>query len=209
MRVQIGLPASADRSLLEGVNGVEVRDGVAVWTVARLEPDQHSELVLPIRLVGEGEQRLGILVEDAVGNRAAGQCVTLVQAVADLKLLVSDPIAPAPVGDDVVYELQLTNRGSKAATNVHVVAQFSEGIEPTRGEGHRYRLVPGQVLFEPLSRIDPNQTVTLKVYAVAQQAGVHRFRADVRADEEIRLVQEESTRYLTVAQNPAGGSTNR
>ncbi len=54
-----------------------------------------------------------------------------------------------------------------------------------------------QVRFETVPQIAAGQSVQLKVVAKAAIAGVHRFRAEVRCeDNEARLVEEESTRYL-------------
>ncbi len=137
----------------------------------------------------------------------------MVQAIADLKLTVSDPIAPAPVGAEVLYELTLTNRGSKAAQNVAVIAQFSEGIEPTRAEGHEFRVIPGQLLFEPIPSAEAGQTLSLQVFAEANGGGMHRFRAEVRTDaNDVRLVQEESTQFMNNVRrvaSPMGNSVIR
>lgn len=167
------------------------------WTVDRLAPNEQKEFRFQIDLAQEGENPVGIHFAANSGETSQSSAATLVQAIADLKLLVSDPVAPAPVGSEVVYELNLTNRGSKAAHNVRVVAQFSKGIEPTRSGGHGYRVVPGQVFFDPIGTVAAGQTVKLQIFALAETDGMHRFRAEVRTDDEsIRLVQEESTQYL-------------
>jgi hypothetical protein len=91
----------------------------------------------------------------------------------------------------------VANRGSKAAENVRVLAQFSEGIEPLRIEGHAGRIVPGQALFDQLAQIAPKQTVTLKVICQASKNGVHRFRAAVQSPaSQEDLLEEGSTRFV-------------
>ena len=133
----------------------------------------------------------------------------MVEAIADLKLVVNDPIAPAPVGGTVTYEMSITNRGSRAATNVRAVAQFSDGIEPVQADGAQHRIVTGQVIFEPLARIEAGETKVLRVQAKAGAAGTHRFRAEVRSDEsDLRLVQEETTQYLDSASRIATPSNS-
>lgn len=129
---------------------------------------------------------------------------TFVEAIADLKLIVNDPVGPAPIGQEVVYELVLTNRGAKAASGVKVVAQFSEGIEPIRAEGQANKIIPGQVLFNELANLGPSETIKLRVFAKTAVDGIHRFRAEVKCNEsEIRLVQEESTQYFDIARRIA------
>jgi hypothetical protein len=102
----------------------------------------------------------------------------------------------------VTYELVVTNRGTKPARAVRVLAQFSNGIEPVNASGQSHRLVPGQVLFDPIGSVGPGEKVTLKVIAEANEAGMHRFRAEVQCEDgDVQLVQEESTRYLATARS--------
>ncbi|MCA9159953.1 MAG: hypothetical protein KDA72_16585, partial [Planctomycetales bacterium] len=167
------------------------------WRIDELIAGGSEQYSVQLKLTADGANALALKCVGPGNVSASATAVTQVESITDLKLFVNDPIAPAPVGSEVLYELTLTNRGSKAATNVKVVAQFSDGIEPTRGEGHAARVVPGQTLFEPLPRLAAGETVNLKVFAKAAASGTHRFRVEVRADEsEVRLVQEESTQYL-------------
>jgi hypothetical protein len=131
------------------------------------------------------------------GPELTANIATRVEAIADLELTVVEPGAPAPVGQPVIYELRITNRGAKAAEQVIAIAQFSEGIEPQKIDGHSGRVVPGQALFDAIPSIAPKQTVTLQVICQASKAGNHRFRAAVQcpASEE-DLLEEGSTRYI-------------
>lgn len=191
----VTLPAGAKPVSLP--EGAKTSGDTVTWSIGNVRAGETQEFGLAVNLTGEGENSIELKCVDRLGASAVGSATTVVQAVADLKLFVSDPVAPAPVGSEVVYELNLTNRGSKAANNVKVIAQFSEGIEPTRGEGHEHRVVPGQMFFEPIASIGAGETIKLRVFAMAGSEGTHRFRVDVRTDEsEVRLVQEESTQYL-------------
>jgi len=124
------------------------------------------------------------------------EMLTRVEGVADLKLSVNDPKGPIPVGQEVAYEISVENRGSKAATQVLVFAQFSEGIEPVATDGLPGEIQTGQVIFQPIARIDPKETVKLVVKAKAQASGNHVFRAAVQcSDPDTRLVAEDNTRF--------------
>jgi uncharacterized repeat protein (TIGR01451 family) len=205
------LPAGA--TLVRTPEGASVRDSSITWQLANLRAGMAEENMLQLNLENAGENRIHLECSTVSGLASDCWASTEVESIVDLKLMVNDPIAPAPVGTEVLYELTLTNRGSKAGNNVRVVAQFSDGIEPIRGEGQDFRLVPGQILFEPLARIEAGQSISLKVYARAEFAGSHRFRTEVRSDDsELKLVQEESTRYLDTATriaSPSGASNLR
>jgi hypothetical protein len=155
-------------------------------------------------MVRPGNHTLAFLARSDRNLNVQSDITTLVEAIADLELTVKEPQAPAPVGARVVYEFQVSNRGSKAAENVRFVAQFSEGIEPLALEGHSGRIVPGQALFENLPAIGPNQSLTLKVICQASKNGVHRFRAAVQSpSSQEDLLEEGSTRFVGSNNKPS------
>ena len=170
------------------------------WTIDRLEKNASVQFGLQLEMNRSGLQELKFTSTGKTGPQTESQVVTKVDAVADLHLTVSDPVAPAPVGQSVVYELSITNRGKKAAEDVYVVAQFSDGIEPIRVDGHPGRLVPGEATFDVIPSIAPGATLVLKVYAEASKPGTHRFRAAVKCQgSEDDLLEEGSTRYTSAA----------
>lgn len=212
LRAVLQLPEGA--GLVSAPPGAALNGGELTWRIDKLIAGSSEEYTVQLKLTADGANALALQCHGPGIVSTSAEAVTQVESITDLKLFVNDPLAPAPVGSEVVYELTLTNRGSKAATNVKVIAQFSDGIEPTRGEGHAARVVPGQTLFEPLPRLAAGETVNLKVFAKAAASGIHRFRVEVRSDEtEVRLVQEESTQYLEpvsrIAAPMLGSSTLR
>ena len=75
--------------------------------------------------------------------------------------------------------------------------QFSDGIEPTQAIGLKHKLVPGQVLFSPIQRIDPGQEMVFKVEAKASKSGTHIFRAQLTCDDsDSREIAEGTTRFF-------------
>jgi hypothetical protein len=187
------------------LHGNEVR-----WTLPRIEPNVPRVFEFALQALQSGDTKLTSDIKSLGGGKAAAEVLVKIEAISDLKLSVTDPVAPAPVGQDVVYDLTITNRGSKAATSVQILAQFSNGIEPLRTEGGLSRVLPGQVVFEPIPVIEPGQEVTLRVVAQASEPGMHRFRAELQCEEgETQLIEEESTRYLATTKTDVKTSTIR
>jgi hypothetical protein len=183
--------------ILEMPQGVSRIGNQVRWSIQSL--DANSQFKLPLRcdMILAGNQTLKFHAQSTGNLNLQTKITTVVEAIADLELSVIEPKAPAPVGTPVVYEIHVANRGSKAAENVRVLAQFSEGIEPLRIEGHAGRIVPGQALFDQLAQIAPKQTVTLKVICQASKNGVHRFRAAVQSPaSQEDLLEEGSTRFV-------------
>ena len=194
---------------ISGIDQATVQGDLLTWKIDALQPGAIREYDLVCKMDRTGEMVLSFNCNGSAAGRASVSINTLVEAIADLVLTVSDPAAPAPVNSDVTYEVTITNRGSKAAEDVRVVAQFSHGIEPVRVEGHTGELLTGQAMFNPIARIEPGTTVRLKVMAKADRAGDHRFRAEVRHGE-TSLMSEESTVYMnTPAERVSRRSTDR
>lgn len=217
---KLDLTNSGDTASENVIAQIELPDGVKVtqlptgarlsgknllWDINSLNAGQTLTLTFQAELLSAGEKLFQATCRGSAGGSAVAQIKTMVDAVADLKLTLSDPPSPSPVGEEVLYELEITNRGKQSANKVKVLAQFSEGIEPSGAVGAEHKLVPGQVLFEPIPSIAAGETIKLQVRALASEAGVHRFRIEVQTDdEEIHHVLEESTRYMQTAARPTG-----
>lgn len=195
--------------LPQGAEGITLppgatRSGDTVkWNVNRIEPSQKLQVPFRMTLSKLGENALAFEATCSSSVDAAATILTSIDSIADLHLAVMNPVAPAPVGQPVVYEIVITNRGKKAASGVEVVAQFSDGIEPIRLEGGAGRIITGQAIFNSIASIKPNEKLTLKVVAEASKSGVHRFRAEVKCiDSDADLLEEQSTRFLATGNRP-------
>ena len=171
--------------------------GRVLQEIGALIPGAERVVTLQCQLTVPGENRLQVLVNSEGGLEETAAFATRVEALADLKLTLTDPRGPTAVGENAIYEVKITNRGTKAAEKISIVGQFSEGVEPIEANGGAAELVPGQVLFHPLPRLEPGDEVTLKIVARADRAGNHRFRAELNCtDPETRLIAEESTFFF-------------
>lgn len=194
---QLRLPVGVE--YLGGLTAAEMVGNVLQWKIDRLDSGDSRDYEFRCKMKKMGSHEFAFQCEGTAAGKAAVALMTEVDAIADLVLTINDPPAPAPVGQDVVYELAITNRGSKAATDITALTHFSDHIEPNAIAGHSGKVEVGQALFDPIPRIDPGQKVTLRITAQAQREGHHRFRAEVSSGETV-LVAEEGTRYLSPAQ---------
>ncbi len=193
MTAELRLPNGV--KYISGIPQATMQGDRLTWKIDALQPASVREYDIVCKLDRTGEMVLTFNCDGSAAGHTNVAIETRVEAIADLVLSISDPVAPAPVNADVVYEITILNRGSKAAEEVRIVAQFSHGIEPIRVEGQSGEVVPGQALFSPIARIEPGSTVRLKITAKADRAGDHRFRTEVRHGE-TSLVAEEATMYL-------------
>lgn len=182
------------------------------WKVASLGANAERVFEVKCELSTTGENKIDARIASADGLTAAANAVTTIEALADLKLNVQEPKGPRQVGDELVYEVVIGNRGTKAAEEISVVIQFADGIEPLNAEGSPAEVVDGQVVFEPIARLAAGQQVTLRVKAKAEKVGGQRFRVEVQCPaSETQLVSEGTTRVFggSAAETAARPSTTR
>jgi uncharacterized repeat protein (TIGR01451 family) len=205
------LPTGA-KYLSSSENGELLSSGnVVAWKIDNLAPAAEKIVDLKCSLSQAGENRVEIsgTAEDEV--TANGFARTRVETMADLVLEVIDPPGPIALGEDVIYELRIANRGTRGAEQVEVAAFFSQGIEPTQVQGLPHRISVGQVNFGAIPSLPPGKDVRVKVIARAQSAGSHIFRAELHCRPlGTRLVREETTHFFasdtTALPATAGGA---
>ncbi len=204
------LPAGA--KYVAGLGQVAAEGQRLSWNVGDLKPGENRAYELQCELTLPGINQVQVAVVDSNKLSAAKSIATHVEALADLKLTVNDPKGPRSVGEEVEYEIQIVNRGTKAAEQIKVVAHFSEGVGPIRVTGGTAELLAaeGQVLFQVIPRLEAGQKLTLKIMAAASKAGSHNIRAVLEcADPETELVSQETTRFYgeasTATRTQTGG----
>lgn len=179
VHVTATLPAGA--KLISATSGGQWKpeQGKVVWSLPPLHAGGDTALELKCTLANPGPNRLQIASSASGDVSDAADITTNVEALADLKLDVSEPAGPIGVGDEVNYELRIHNRGSKAAEAVAVVVYFSDGIEPESAMGAPSDISNGVVAFRPLAMVPAGGEISLKVKARAQHNGKQVFRAEV------------------------------
>ncbi|QDS99782.1 COG1361 family protein [Adhaeretor mobilis] len=196
--VKLDLPEGGEFvSASEG--GRKTVDGKQVsWKAPALAPGQERFLQLRCQLSAGGDNKIVVVAETANAElRDKETIITNVVALADLKLHVSDPRGPLPVGEPAEYEIRVVNRGTTAAHDVNVTALFSAGIEPISVEGAQHSIRDGRVSFQTIKTLSAGRELTLKIKASAAQPGTHVFRAEVGCpDLDIKLAAEETTRFF-------------
>ncbi len=182
---------------LGGIKNAEDNNGGLKWNVGTLRTGDRKTFKVNCQLDASGNLTFQAGARGVGDLASTHQCMTKVDTIADLTLDVADPKGPLPTGEDVDYKIVIRNRGSRSANDVDVVMQFSEGIEPVRAEGRKSKIVTGQVVFAPISRIEPGQEIVLKVTAQANKSGTHIFRGQLTCVEsDSREIDEGTTRFF-------------
>ncbi|MCH2114846.1 MAG: hypothetical protein MK171_08055 [Pirellulales bacterium] len=194
---QVKIPADAKVVAASEGHSLDAKTGVLTWRLTSIDIDEEQFMQVRCELVRPGENEFELTARTDSGDlQDMKRFQTKVVAFADLKLSVSDPPGPSPVGESVTYDICVRNRGKSAAENVSVVGLFSEGIDPTTVEGAEFSTRDGRVTFRPIRTLQPDDEVRFQICATATRAGTHVFRAEAICREmEIKLAVEETTRF--------------
>ena len=113
VRVTAALPPEA--KFTSATQGGQWKADMAkvVWTLPTLRPGEEQTLELRCTLSAPGANKLQVMSNAAGDLNDMADMVTNVEALADLKLDVSEPAGPIAVGDEMVYELRVRNRGTQ------------------------------------------------------------------------------------------------
>ncbi|MFH1923117.1 MAG: DUF11 domain-containing protein, partial [Planctomycetota bacterium] len=170
------------------------------WNLEELPVQETGTVRLTALPIEEGEQVLRFSCTAEPGQSITGEQPVLVEGVADISFRVVDADDPIELGGETTYEIQIVNRGTKAATNVLLEAILPPGMQAVAAEGpsrHRLDTDRNRVLFDPLPRLAPKADTTYRVRVQGLQPGDQRFSARLQTGESAPVTKEESTRVYS------------
>ncbi len=206
--VTIDLPKGAELVDASDGHAWDAAKSSVVWQTGSLDASQERFVQLRCKLSQPGVNQMAMTARTAAGDLSDSKSAPVtIEALADLKLEVSDPKGVVPVGEMAIYEIHVRNRGLTAAHGVNVVGMFSEGIDPSQVEGGQYVIRDGRVSFRTIDSLSAGGEAVFKIHAKATQPGTHIFRAEVVCDDlETKLSAEETTRFFVEEQRWADAS---
>lgn len=168
------------------------------WALAELPAQQTGQVTLTALPIEPGEQMLRVESVAERGLAAEQQEVVMVEGVAAILFQLGDVDDPIEVGGETTYEIRVVNQGSKAASNVQVVAIFPRELKPRSAKGPtRYAVEGQQVRFQPLGRLAPKDETVYQVRAQGLAPGDLRVQVQLMTDEmQSPVTKEESTRVF-------------
>ena len=168
------------------------------WALEELPAQEAGEIELvimpmqkgthPLRFTGSGENNL----------RAESALSMNIDGIPAVAFDISSESNLVELGKDAVYEIRVSNRGTKAAENVRVRVTLAEGMSFVKAEGGRYQAAQGGIIqFETIPQLTARGESVYRVTARSQMEGDHRLNVQVISDDlRIPITKEESTRVF-------------
>lgn len=166
-----------------------------LWGLEELPAAKSGNVKLVATPVETGEQRIRIEGKADLGLSVTSEQMVNVEAASELVFSISDLNDPIEVGTDTSYEVRVSNKGTRPATNVLLAAALPGDIKLLSGEGPSRATTRGQQInFEPIARINSGEEIVFRIHAQGVKEGDHLIRVQLSSDEFPNPVtKEEST----------------
>ncbi len=177
-------------------NGRELADkGQVRWEIPMINIGEQIVYQVTCQMTRPGMNRMDISLADKTGLTAATESVVQVEAIAALNLRIKTPNGPVAIGTPLVYEVTITNTGTKAAENVSAGLFLNGGIKAVEVEGGNGVIQNGtQVVLNKVRMISAGQSVSWRITAQATMPGNHKVQAVLESPlDNIHLNSEEMT----------------
>lgn len=167
------------------------------WFVGRLEPNASTTVEVKLVPAELGEHTVTTEVKADAGVNAIAHATTRVEGVSSLALDVIDRDDPIEVKGETLYEIRITNNGSKPAAGVQIAAAVPKEMETLEIDGPTEGSIDAdKIIFEPLAEIAPGASETYTVHVRCHGEGKVRFRAFFRTEESANPVSEEELTHI-------------
>ncbi len=166
------------------------------WSLAELPANERGTVELVALPIESGEHTLQIATKAQQGLEDHTETQVRVEGIVALMFEVKDTESPIEIGGETTYEIQVTNQGSKSASNVQVAAIMPQGMRAISGQGESRHAIQGErVVFAPLPQLAPKADALFRIHAQGLRAGDQRVRVQVTSDEvQQPITKEVSTR---------------
>ncbi len=166
------------------------------WSLAELPASERGTVELVALPIESGQQTLQVATKARQGLEDSTDKQVLVEGLSALMFEVIDVEGLIEMGGETTYEIRVQNQGSKAATNVQVVAMMDTGVRPISAQGETRHAMQGErVVFAPLPQLAPKADTTFRISAQGVRPGDQRVRVQISADDlEQPITKEVSTR---------------
>jgi uncharacterized repeat protein (TIGR01451 family) len=149
-----------------------------------IQPGQSKTINLTYQGTAQGALRLDTTATAACAQEARQTAQTNIQTIAALRMEAVDEQDPVRVGDNVVYDIVVTNQGNGPDTNVGVTAILPPEEQFVQATGSTPATNTGQkVTFASIPTLGSKQSARWRLVVKANQAGTVQFRVWAISDE--------------------------
>jgi len=194
--LEMALPAAVQFVSTNQSGVYESSSHTVHWALEELPPQEAGEIELVVMPTQKGEHTLRFLGSGENNLRAETVLPISIDGIPAITFEIVGDSNLVEIGKDVVYEIRVANRGTRAAENVRVRVALADGMSFVKADGARYQANGGVVQFET-PQLGPKSESVYRLTARCQVDGDHRVNVQVVSDDlRSPITKEESTRVF-------------
>ena len=153
------------------------------WFLGRLEPGQSVDAHVTLVAQKAGSHQHLTRATSENGATADARITTDVEGTSSLVMEIADLDDPVETGSETAYEIRVKNEGSAAANNVGVACELADGMQFLKASVPVEHLEQeGVIIFQPVAKVAPGETVTYRVHVRGVKSGNMRFRCRLSSE---------------------------
>jgi len=171
--------------------------GKVTWHLGTLAPNESRKVNVTFMPEQLGSMGTKLVAKAYCAESVSSSAETIVSGIPGILLEVVDQMDPVEVGQNEMYTITVTNQGSAADTNIHIICELENGMEYVSSSGSTTGTLSGnKIEFAPLSSLASKERASWQVTVRAAGVGDMRFKASLTSDQLTRPVEEtEATNF--------------
>jgi len=170
------------------------------WNIDSLQPSEVKTIEVHVMAEQAGEHKIKLFATNEENTISVSK-ETSIMVVGTIGLHIShkDLDDPIQVGKKLTYRIEITNQGQVDATEIvitDILPLEVTFIEATSMEFPelQYTVDKNKVMFDPISALQPDETIVIEVKSIVNQAGDLKNRVETKTKEFGKaIINEEGT----------------
>jgi uncharacterized repeat protein (TIGR01451 family) len=193
--LQLQIPAQATLTAVTD-QGTNV-EGTLLWTLPELPPSMAKQVCATFVPREAVLVAFAATVQETSGKETKTRCDTQVAGIPAILLETADLEDPIEVGQEVVYEIKVTNQGSAPDTNLKVTCPLPDSEEFVSGSGPTPVQVQDRtVKMDTLPVLAPKEQAVWHVTVKALKPDDARFKVFISTDQFQQPIQKDEATQL-------------
>jgi len=194
-KIEVNLAIPQGVILAHTTEGGALVNGTLTWEISNLAPNSARQVCATLGMREPGSLPFNATAKGSSGQWMSSACATKIIGVPAILFEVVDLEDPIEVGQEVTYDIKVTNQGSATGTNIRVAATLADSQEFVSGSGASAVQADGKhLLMENLAVLAAKAEASWRVVVKATRAADARFKVELTSDQfPVPITEFEST----------------
>lgn len=191
------LPVPSGARVSSKTDRAVIAAGQLTWEIPDLQPNKGKKVCAVFKSSQPATLAFAPMATGSATASVSSACETKAVGVPAILLEVIDEGDPIEVGQEVSYEIKVTNQGSAPGTNIRLTCALPVGEEFVSGSGATPVQASDRTLtMSPVTTLNAKESASWRVVVKAVQAEDARFKVELRSDQFERPITEDESTQL-------------